>query len=71
MNFATTALVAFVVFGIVMAGMAIGVIFSNRCLRGTCGGVGVTDAEGNELLCDTCPKRKQQACPHEHESAAS
>ena len=31
---------AFVLFGIVLAGMAVGAIFSNRCIKGSCGGVG-------------------------------
>ena len=35
-----TLLLTFGLMAVVMAGMAVGVIFSNRRLRGSCGGVG-------------------------------
>lgn len=35
-----TFLAALIVFGLVMLAMAIGVLFSGRRLRGSCGGVG-------------------------------
>ncbi len=35
-----TVLATFVLLALVMAGMAVGVIFSNRSLRGSCGGTG-------------------------------
>jgi hypothetical protein len=35
-----TALAAIVVFAVIMGAMAIGVIFSNKSLRGSCGGTG-------------------------------
>lgn len=51
----TTGLVA-----LLMAGMAVGVIFSNRRLAGSCGG---SDAD-----C-VCEKKARGECPHEHEDA--
>ncbi len=44
----------------VMAVMAVGAIFKNRCLRGSCGGGEVFDADGEPLSCTACPKRKQR-----------
>ena len=35
-----TVLATFVLVALVIAGMAVGVIFSNRSLRGSCGGTG-------------------------------
>ena len=35
----TTYLLALVIFGILFAGMAIGVIFQNKPIKGTCGGL--------------------------------
>ena len=55
-----TFLIALCVFLIAVAGMAVGVIISNRRLKGSCGGVsGTTDEQGNPMcqLCtnvDTC-----------------
>lgn len=46
-------------FGGAMLIMAIGVIFSGRCLRGSCGGQAVFDADGDMLNCDTCPVRDE------------
>ncbi len=46
--------IAAVVFAVVMAGMAIGVILSNRRLRGSCGGLAnLRDSQG-KALCKAC-----------------
>lgn len=37
--------------------MAVGAIFSNRCLRGSCGGGKVLGLEGESLTCEACPLR--------------
>ena len=39
------------VFGIVIAGMAVGVIFSNKPIKGSCGGMG---ALGMDTACEIC-----------------
>jgi len=46
--------------GTAMAVMAVGVIFGNRCLRGSCGGPDVIGPDGESLACDTCPHRKTE-----------
>jgi len=46
-----------VVIGIAMLGMSIGVLVSNRCLRGSCGGPDVIGPNGQSLTCATCPNR--------------
>jgi len=43
---------------LVMAIMAVGVIFSGRCLRGSCGGPEAVGPDGEPLSCATCPHRK-------------
>jgi len=46
--------IAFVVFALAVAGMAIGVTLSNRRLKGSCGGLAnLRDEEGN-LMCEAC-----------------
>lgn len=48
------AVISLFVFGIALAGMAIGVILSNRRLKGTCGGIaGLTDTSG-KTACELC-----------------
>ncbi len=51
-------LLAVVFFAIAMAIMAIGLLSKNRCLRGSCGGPDVLDAQGDSLRCGACPKRE-------------
>ncbi len=46
--------------GIAMAIMAIGLLSKNRCLRGSCGGPDVLDAQGESLRCGACPRRDEQ-----------
>lgn len=43
---------------LVMMIMAVGVIFSGRCLRGSCGGPDAVGPDGEPLSCATCPHRK-------------
>ena len=46
--------IAAAVFAVVIAGMAIGVILSNRRLRGSCGGLAnLRDSQG-KTLCEAC-----------------
>lgn len=48
------AVISLLVFGIALTGMAIGVILSNRRLKGTCGGIaGLTDNTG-KTACELC-----------------
>lgn len=48
--------VTFGVFVLVMAGMAVGVIVSNRAIKGSCGGL--NDIEGLKGACDICEGKK-------------
>jgi len=49
-----TFLLAGAIFAVVMAGMAIGVILSNRRIKGSCGGLAnLKDSQGN-TICDGC-----------------
>ena len=45
-------LAAITVFGLVMAGMAVGVIFSNRRIKGSCGGLSTMSNELGEPMCE-------------------
>ena len=46
--------------GASVAAMAIGVMFRRPCLRGSCGGPEVRNAQGESLSCATCPNRKSR-----------
>ncbi len=47
----TTLVVAILLFLLLFAGMAIGVIFSNKPVKGSCGGLGAAGLKGD---CDIC-----------------
>ena len=55
----TTILLSIFIFGIAMLIMAVGVIFKRPCLRGSCGGPEVLDANGQSLSCATCPNKNK------------
>lgn len=72
-----TYLVALVAFAAAMLGMAVGVLFSNRRLRGSCGGLSnMKDSEGRSI-CDACtnpsetcsgePEKQKQKEPARHD----
>ena len=48
------------VFAFVVLIMSIGVIFSGRCIRGSCGGEEIIGPDGELLNCDACPVRKER-----------
>ena len=56
-------LLATAIFGLAMAGLGVGVIFSNRTLKGSCGGEEVLGPDGNPLSCGACPKKEAEVCP--------
>jgi hypothetical protein len=48
----TTLLAVFILFALVMCGMAVGVIFSNRAIKGSCGGLNNMSDRFGEPMCD-------------------
>lgn len=56
-------LLALVLFGVAMLAMAVGVVFSNRALRGSCGGEEVRGPNGDALSCGACPRKERDVCP--------
>ncbi len=55
---------AFVIIGIVMVGMAVGVIFRDRPLKGTCGGLGNMRDELGMPMCE-CGAAPGDSCASE------
>lgn len=55
----TLFLLTLAVFLLIVVAMAVGVIFRRPCLRGSCGGPEVLDADGESLSCATCPNREK------------
>lgn len=44
--------------GLAMLAMAVGVLLSRRCLRGSCGGPDVLGPDGESIRCAGCPRRQ-------------
>lgn len=57
----TILIATVVVFLLGALGMAVGVMATGRCLRGSCGGPEVLDARGEPISCAACPNRKRRA----------
>jgi uncharacterized protein len=63
-----TMTLAFIVFLIVVLGMAIGVIFSGRTIKGSCGGLNAIEGADHCVVCKReidpdSPLRERLACP--------
>lgn len=52
----TTFLLALGLIVVAVAIMSVGLLSKNRCLRGSCGGPEVLDAQGESLRCGACPR---------------
>ena len=55
----TLLLLSLGLIALVMLVMSVGVIFSGKCLRGSCGGPAILDADGEPITCATCPNRER------------
>jgi uncharacterized protein len=53
-------LAALAVFLLAVLGMALGVIFGRRCIRGSCGGLSNLRDESGRPMCDHCPSRNDE-----------
>lgn len=53
----TTIIVAIVLFALLFAAMAIGVILANKPVRGSCGGIGARGARADCEICGGDQKR--------------
>ena len=62
-----TLIAAFVAFGLVMAGMAVGVIFSDRRIKGSCGGLSTMSDQFGQPMCEC--GAKPGSCSEEPEAA--
>lgn len=49
-----TFIAAVVVFAAALLGMAIGVVASNKCITGSCGGIANLPEGANRSVCDSC-----------------
>lgn len=63
-----TAILAFLLLCLVMLGMAVGVIFSGRRIKGSCGGLNAISGADHCLVCKKeidpdSPLRERLACP--------
>jgi len=68
----TTVIITVAVFALALLGMAIGVLISNRRIKGSCGGLaGFKDERGNSI-CEACSNPSPE-CRGEgrHEAASS
>ncbi len=59
------------VFAFVVLIMSIGVIFSGRCIRGSCGGKEIIGPDGELLNCDACPVRKEREARRHGQSSGT
>ena len=52
-----TIVLAVVFFALAMAGLAVGLLFRGKCIRGTCGGEKVIGPDGRPIQCESCPNK--------------
>ena len=57
----TLLIAAFAICALVMVGMAVGVIFGNIRIKGTCGGLGAMKDDLGRPMCE-CGSREGEAC---------
>lgn len=56
-------LMTMLIFGLCMSGLGLGVLFSQKGLRGTCGSDPIMNKKGEALTCGVCPKKEAEVCP--------
>ena len=71
MELTATILIAAAVFAVAIALMAVGVIFSNRRIRGSCGGMANVRDEHGRVMCDACSTPSEDCAGPESKDAAA
>jgi uncharacterized protein len=56
----TTMIAAFIIMALIVAGMAIGVIFGRKPIKGTCGGLNNADEQSSCELCGGNPSKCEE-----------
>ena len=69
--FFNVVLITIVVFGLAIAGLAIGVIVSNRRLKGSCGGLANLRDSSGRTMCDACTNPSPECQGEQLEEAAT
>lgn len=69
-SLAQTILITVVVFGVAFAGLAIGVIISNRRVQGSCGGLANMKDDQGKPMCMACEKPSKDCLREAEERAA-
>lgn len=64
----TTMIAAIVLVGLLFAGMAVGVIFANKPVKGSCGGLGAAGIDGK---CGLCGRDVSESCESDEEDGSS
>ncbi|MCH9654977.1 MAG: (Na+)-NQR maturation NqrM [Planctomycetes bacterium] len=67
----TTVLFALGIFALAFAGMAVGVIFSNRCIKGSCGGLSNLEGAEDCSACGGCSVSEIKENQREQVTAAN
>jgi hypothetical protein len=65
----STVLFALGIFALAFAGMAVGVIFSNRCIKGSCGGLNNIEGVDGCSQCGGCSVGDKKKA-HDHAAAS-
>jgi len=66
-----TFLISLAVFAIALIGMSVGVILSNRCIKGTCGGLNNLPDSDVSSACEACTTPPEQCDRQRREAALS
>ena len=69
MELTATILIAAAVFAVAIGLMAVGVVFSNRRIRGSCGGMANLRDEHGRVMCDACSTPSEDCAGPEHSEA--
>jgi uncharacterized protein len=66
----TTVLLTIALFALILAGLSVGIILSNRTLKGSCGGMSKLKEGGLDLGCGTCDRKEADVCPTDNRLVA-